>query len=64
MLREIFQDPRFSRAMSLAINRDEINQFVYLGTGTPMQATVHQAGFIRRVGKAYAEYDPEKQINF
>jgi len=62
VLREIFQDPRFSRAMSLAINRDEINQFVYLGTGTPMQATVHPScSFYKEEwGKVYAEYDPEK----
>ncbi|MGF1447014.1 MAG: ABC transporter substrate-binding protein [Pikeienuella sp.] len=36
VLREIFNDVRFNRAMSLAMNRDEINELVYLGQGTPM----------------------------
>lgn len=60
VLRKIFQDPRFSRAMSLAINRDEINKFVYLGTGVPMQATVHPScSFYKEEwGKAYVQYDP------
>lgn len=62
ILRKIFQDSRFSRAMSLAINRDEINQFAYLGTGIPMQATVHPScSFYKEEwGKAYAKYDPEQ----
>ncbi|TVQ54430.1 MAG: ABC transporter substrate-binding protein [Rhodobacteraceae bacterium] len=38
VLREIFGDPRFPRAMSLALNRDEINEIVFLGQGTPMTA--------------------------
>ncbi|MBV7393094.1 ABC transporter substrate-binding protein [Mameliella sediminis] len=37
VLRQIFNDVRFNRAMSLAMNRDEINEIVYLGQGTPMQ---------------------------
>jgi len=37
VLAEIFNDIRFERAMSLAMNRDEINEIVYLGQGTPMQ---------------------------
>ncbi|WP_420548779.1 ABC transporter substrate-binding protein [Curvivirga sp.] len=37
VLREIFNDIRFNRAMSVAINRDEINEIVYLGQGKPMQ---------------------------
>lgn len=37
VLAELFSDLRFNRAMSLAMNRDEINEIVYLGQGTPMQ---------------------------
>ena len=37
VLRKIFNDVRFNRAMSLAMNRAEINEIVYLGQGTPMQ---------------------------
>lgn len=58
--REIFQDVRFRRAMSLAINREEINQLVFLGQGIPMQATVHPdcSFFKEEWAQAYAEYDP------
>jgi peptide/nickel transport system substrate-binding protein len=31
VLREIFSDPRFSQALSMGLNRDEINEIVYLG---------------------------------
>ncbi len=58
--RSIFQDVRFRRAMSLAINREEINQMVFLGQGTPMQATVHPdcTFFKDEWAKSYAKYDP------
>lgn len=36
-LRKIFNDLRFRQAMSLAINRAEIAELVYLGQGEPMQ---------------------------
>ena len=37
VLAKLFNDLRFNRAMSIAMNRDEINEIVYLGQGTPMQ---------------------------
>ncbi|MEZ4868836.1 MAG: ABC transporter substrate-binding protein [Caldilineaceae bacterium] len=37
-LAAIFNDPRWSQAMSYAINRDEINEVVFLGTGEARQA--------------------------
>ncbi|ARE38806.1 Oligopeptide ABC transporter, periplasmic oligopeptide-binding protein [Rhodovulum sp. P5] len=37
VLRQIFNDVRFSRAMSMGLDRDEINEIVYLGQGRPMQ---------------------------
>ena len=37
-LREIFNDLRFRQAMSMAINRDEIIEIIYLGQAEPMQA--------------------------
>lgn len=36
ILREIFNNVKFKQAMSLAINRDEINDIIFLGTGIPM----------------------------
>lgn len=38
VLRAIFNDPRFSQAMSLGLDREEIREIVYLGQGVPAQA--------------------------
>ena len=60
-LRPIFQDVRFRRALSLAINREEINQVVFFGLGEPAQMTLlptskyYEEGF----ANSYAEYDPD-----
>ncbi len=60
--RDIYQDVRFRRAMSLAIDRDEINDLVFFGQGVPMQTTVHpDASYYKdKWGEAYTEYDPEQ----
>jgi len=62
VLRKIFQDVRFRRAMSLAINRDEINEVVYLGRSVPCQATAFPtcSFYKEEWAKAYAQYDPKK----
>jgi len=62
VLRKIFRDVRFRRALSLAINREEINDVLYFGLGEPRQMTVvPQSKFYEdRFARAYAEYDPEK----
>ena len=39
-LRALYWDFRFRRALSIAINREEMNQIIYFGRGTPRQATV------------------------
>lgn len=60
VLREIFQDVRFRQAMSVAINRDEINDLVFDGYGTPTQATVNRSAsfYDPAWGEAFAQYDP------
>jgi peptide/nickel transport system substrate-binding protein len=62
VLRKIFNDIRFRQAMSLAINREEINQLVYFGQATPRQGTVHPSVSFYEpwMGKYMAEYDPER----
>lgn len=62
VLAEIFRDKRFSHAISMAIDRDEINEVVYFGLGHPLQATVHPSSqfYEERFAKAYVEYDPER----
>ncbi|MEZ5812194.1 MAG: ABC transporter substrate-binding protein [Rhizobiaceae bacterium] len=37
--RQVFGDLRFRKAMSIAINRDELNEVAYFGQGTPAQYT-------------------------
>ncbi len=60
----ILQDVRFRQALSLSINRDEINNIIALGQGTPFQATVHpSASYYKDAwGKAFIAYDV-KQAN-
>lgn len=62
VLRKIFQDARFRRAASLAIDREEINETLFLGKAVPSQAMiVSTASFYEDWwGKAYIEYDPNK----
>jgi peptide/nickel transport system substrate-binding protein len=43
VLREIFNDLRFRQAMSLAVNRDDINDTLYFGLGVPRQWGVSSA---------------------
>ena len=58
--RKLLRDVRFRRALSLAVDRDEINQLIYLGLGSPGNQSVlsdsplYQATFRER----YASFDP------
>lgn len=59
---EYYQDLRFRQAMSLALNRDQINDRFYFGRGIPMQTTIspgHEL-FKPEYAAAYAEFDPER----
>lgn len=60
VLAELFRDVRFRQALSLAIDRDEINEITQLGLGEPRQASIVSGGpyFSEEWEKAYAEYDP------
>ncbi|MCC9077012.1 ABC transporter substrate-binding protein [Litorilinea aerophila] len=59
---EFLRNVDFRRALSLAINREEMNQVVYLGLGTPRQSTLlpQSPGFNEEWATAYTEYDPER----
>ena len=62
VMREIFNDLRFRQAMSLAIDRDEINETYFFGLATPRQATATpETRFYEDwMGEYYAEYDPDR----
>jgi peptide/nickel transport system substrate-binding protein len=61
VLADLFREARFRQALSLALNRDEINELVFLGTAEPVQLTVNRDSTIYREewAQAYAQYDPD-----
>lgn len=61
VLRELFHTPKFKQALSHAINRDEVNELVFLDMGVPRGAVIQdQAAFNgTQWENLYIEYDPE-----
>jgi peptide/nickel transport system substrate-binding protein len=59
VLREIFSDVRFKQAMSLAIDREEINQTVFLGLAKPQQFTAADPLFVKFVTPEQSGYMAE-----
>jgi peptide/nickel transport system substrate-binding protein len=59
---KILRDVRFRRALSLAIDRNEINQAKFFGLSQPSADTVLPLSPLYRdeYAKAYADYDPDK----
>ncbi|PCJ04352.1 MAG: peptide ABC transporter substrate-binding protein [Rhodobacteraceae bacterium] len=60
--RAVFGDLRFRQAMSVAINRDELNEVAYFGLGKPQQyiAFSPTPGFVsEEVEQSYAQFDQE-----
>ncbi|MFT4959449.1 MAG: peptide/nickel transport system substrate-binding protein [Paracoccaceae bacterium] len=60
--REVFGNLKFRQAMSVAMNRNEINEVVYFGLGQPQQyiAFSPTPGFVsEETEQSYAQYDPE-----
>ena len=60
--RTLFRDPRFRRALSLGINRADINEALFSGLAQEGASTVlpGSALFRDELGTAYAEFDPDK----
>lgn len=58
--RNLFQDIRFRRAMSHAIDRDQINQVAFLGQGTPQTITVvpDSPYYDASIANVDGKYDP------
>lgn len=61
VLREIFNNFKFRQAMSLAINRQEINDVLYFGKADIRQATVPPITSFYEpwMGEQYIEFDPD-----
>jgi peptide/nickel transport system substrate-binding protein len=62
ILRRILSDPRFRKAVSFAIDRNEINKIVCLGRGTPRQAAPlrDSAFYSASYAHAYLKHDTAK----
>lgn len=62
VLRAIFNDVRFRQAMSLAINRQQVNDVLYFGRATIRQATIPESVSFYEdwMGKHFIEYDPDQ----
>ena len=62
VLNEIFNDIRFRQAMSLAVNRDEINEVLFFGQAVPRQWGVSSASIFYEdwMGSYFADYDPDQ----
>jgi peptide/nickel transport system substrate-binding protein len=62
VLRDIFRDVRFRRALSLGMDRDEINNTLYFGKATPRQMTVLPSSryFEPEFATSYIEFNPDE----
>jgi peptide/nickel transport system substrate-binding protein len=58
-MRELFNNLSFRAALSVAINRDEINEILAKGLGVPSQATMHPKSsyYVDGWAEYYAQYD-------
>jgi len=59
--RTVFRDKRFRQAMSVALNREEMNQVAFIGLATPSQFTAHPTTPVwkQEYADAWAQYDPD-----
>jgi len=61
-LRAVHQDARYRQALSLAINREEMNQLLFFGAAVPRQMTVLETSiyFKQEYADSHAEFDLER----
>jgi peptide/nickel transport system substrate-binding protein len=61
-MRTVFQDDRFRQALSLAVNRADINNVIYFGNASETQFTVIPTSrhYKPEYAAAYAEYDLDR----
>ncbi|MFT5706596.1 MAG: peptide/nickel transport system substrate-binding protein, partial [Oceanospirillaceae bacterium] len=58
--RKLMQNADFRRALSLSVNREEINQVIYFGLALPVSNTVLPQSplYKSKYAQSYAQYDP------
>jgi peptide/nickel transport system substrate-binding protein len=61
VLKRIFNDVRFRQAASVAIDREEINNLIFLEQSTPRQATINETATFYKPewGEHFAQFDPD-----
>ncbi|NLX42969.1 MAG: hypothetical protein GXY79_05760, partial [Chloroflexi bacterium] len=61
-MREVFSDDRFRQALSLAVDRADINNVIYFGNASETQMTVIPASrhYKPEYAEAYAQFDRER----
>ena len=61
-MREFFNDRNVRIALSLAVDRDELNELIYDGLLTPRQYSplAMSPNYYAKLANAYIEYDPDK----
>ncbi len=64
VMRKLIHDHRFRKALSLALDRDELNEADFFGIGKPRQASPPPTSpfYDAAYESAYIEYDPEESI--
>ena len=64
VIRELFNDPRFREALSIAIDREEINNLIYNGLYEPRQASPVNGSpeYDAEFEQKWTEYDPERAM--
>ena len=62
VMRELFQEIRFREALSIALDRDEINEVIWRGLATPRAATVDPTVSFYEpwMGEKFIEYDVDR----
>ncbi len=62
VLRDIFRDVRFRRALSLALDRDEMNEVIFFGKARPTQVTALSSSkyYEPEWEQSYAQFDLEE----
>lgn len=62
VMRELFQDLRFREALSIALDRDEINEVIWRGLATPRAATVDPTVSFYEpwMGEKFIAYDVDR----